>query len=1287
MPAIDAFGIRWTDSQRQALDIGSNVAVTAGAGSGKTQVLSARYLLAAEQLLSRGDYRGPESILVLTFTEKAAAEMKERIGAAISDYVHSDDFEALTYEHQERWLRFYRDLPVGEISTIHSFCARVLRQFPVESGVDPEFAIIEEYDQRQLLEDSIRGVMNDLARDMDPNLKLLLKVWSAPYLVNVLATVVLNGDRLAEWIDRYRTYPEEKLVEDQRNAVAAVVTEGFRRLATAGTSSLVDEIACCQPLRDPTGDKLEERRCSVVGLWRRCLASLQQGYIDLSEACSLVELLCRGKGEPRSFGNTGSKSVWGEVGREYLTSRLNSLAAAVSAQVRGLQFDLGPTDLMSIPMLKALAEVGHGAVQRFQMAKLHARMLDFADLEIKTRDLLRSHPEIRRDLAQRYRYVMVDEFQDTNAMQWEIIRHLCTTGDDQQYAPDKLFLVGDEKQAIYSFRGGDVATFARARRELALSAERSGTSSYRSVVFEENFRSCQRLVDSFNFLFEKLLGSGEVEDYEALFQSMVKANPKLTQDGRAEIHLVSAAEGVDRRAAEAEVVAQLAAEMMTDSAVREVADGKMPLVAILMRRMSVVKVYEGALRRHGLIFSTVKGRGFYQQQEVLDLFNLLAFLADERRDVELLGVLRSPVFALSDDEIVGILANTHGTVWERLCRNQSQAAVRCVDTLKRWLLLKDRCSVATLIRRILTDSDLYIPLAYGQRGRQRLANIEKVIALARSSDADGRSLAAFVSFLENQMDSAESEGEAEIAIESPIVLMTVHQAKGLQFPAVIVPDLSGEFNMGSDSAVYIGEIGGKVELGISAPNPDADMELSRTALRAATQHVTGVRQLAEQKRLLYVAATRAQILLAMVGQMPGESAAGRDFGELRCWCDWLERACGLRSAVEAASEPSDARDAAGELVRSAKVGPMTVAIHEFSTQQQVDQAGQVASAGQVAHAGRVTQAGQVAQTGQVAQNAAMSSEVAAGKDQERLGLLETLSALEVAPSRAPERRRTLHTRDIITLSATAVMDFTRCPRFFYLRHRLGVPEQLLAASLGLDDAQSAVAASAEASIQASIGISMGASMGARIGDIFHRLVAMEVYDADDPRVRPVVASLLPPTDLPMLETYVSNISAHLQAFESLGYSERLRKLPASARRCEVGLDVVVDSNDRYEVRFTGFIDMMVTSGLMHWRILDFKTNALNQQPTDQFTRAHLYDLQMRLYMAIAGLALNRAGRADSVDMAEIVYTSVAQMHEVEPASDTIDQLLAIAERVYANDFPRRPGSACSDCVYQSLCEF
>lgn len=216
---------------------------------------------------------------------------------------------------------------------------------------------------------------------------------------------------------------------------------------------------------------------------------------------------------------------------------MNSLAAAVSAQIRGLQYDLGPADLASIPILKALATVGDEVIGRFQAAKLQARVLDFADLEIKTRDLLRSHSEIRKTLAQRYRYVMVDEFQDTNAIQWEIIRHLCTSEHDQTFAADKLFLVGDEKQAIYSFRGGDVATFARARRELALSAEISGDLSYRSVVFEENFRSCQRLVDCFNFLFEKLLGSGEVEDYEALFQKMVKANARLTQDGRAEIHL------------------------------------------------------------------------------------------------------------------------------------------------------------------------------------------------------------------------------------------------------------------------------------------------------------------------------------------------------------------------------------------------------------------------------------------------------------------------------------------------------------------------------------------------------------------------------------------------------------------------------------------------------------------------------------------------------------------------------------------------------------------------------
>lgn len=1255
MSVLDAFGIPWTNSQLQALDMDANVAITAGAGSGKTQVLSARYMLAAERLLSGDNYRGPDGILVLTFTEKAAAEMKDRIGKAMSAYIGGEAFAQLPTRVRQCWLRFYDDLPTSEISTIHSFCSRILRRYPVESGIDPEFAVIEGDDHRQLLEDAIMDVLTHLAADMDSCLEALLKVWNASHLVRMLTTIVVRRDELAAWIKRYKSCTMHELEQYQRCVVDGVVKKALKRLNTPDNQQLVSEVLSYPAASDPAGDKLEEKRRLLAELWSACMACENNGSVNYGAVTRLLELLLTSSGEPRLFGRLGKAKVWGEGGKDYISSRLQLLAEAVASQQPGIGYSFRDADLVSVEILKALAQVGDAAIRHFQSMKNQARVLDFADLEIRTRDLLRSHPEVRAALAQHYRYVLVDEFQDTNAIQWEIIRSLCMEADSKSFFSDKLFLVGDEKQAIYSFRGGDVTTFAKARRELASSAGTAQAETYRKVVFSENFRSCKQLVDSFNVLFRRLLGTGEVPDYEAEFQEMIKANKSLTQNGCAEVHLVEVRDGIDASLAEAETVARLATSMVKNSSVEEFEGGKPPLVAILLRRMNVVKLYESALRRHGLEFSTVKGRGFFQQQEVLDLSNLLAFLSDIRRDVELFGVLRSPIFALTDEEIARIMGNCEGSVWERLCQSTMPSAVKCREALERWRLLADRCTVASLIRYVLADSGLYCPLAYGPRGRQRLANIEKLVSLARSSDSRGHGLAAFVASLERQIASEEPEGEADIAVDSPVVLMTIHQAKGLQFPAVIVPDLAGEFNLGSDSAVYAGEVNGQMELGIKAPDPDRQGELQPTALRSLIKDISRPRQLAEQKRLLYVAATRAQLMLAMVGQRPKRSIqmSAKDYYQLNSWAEWLCKALDLESIDTGA--PTLTVDSSLPALRSSvAVGPLTVVFHDVGFADDSESAQQGA---------------------EVSSETAAVSEVGSSQNRIRASLNESLEALDKLATVQPVRdisQQTVCCRETIDLSATAVMDFERCPRLFLYRHRLGIPERLLRSPL-------------DSACNGSESL-LTTAFGPKLGDLFHRLIALEIYDSDDIRIKPVVCSLLSPADLGLLDRFVTTIEEHLEAFESLGYADRLRELPASRRRCELGLDFVIESNRHYEVRFVGFIDMLVSSGATSWRVLDFKTNALHGQPVGAFTRDHLYDLQMELYMAIAGLAFEKAGRTDTVEKAEIVYTSARDRYEVDPNPGAIDRLLGIAKSVYNREFPQRPSDMCQRCVYQSICQ-
>ncbi|MBN2089027.1 UvrD-helicase domain-containing protein [candidate division KSB1 bacterium] len=632
---------------------------------------------------------------------------------------------------------------------------------------------------------------------------------------------------------------------------------------------------------------------------------------------------------------------------------------------------------------QALARVASYCLNAYREEKDKERYLDFQDLQLKVLNLIKSpkYRHILNELRQNYLYIMVDEFQDTNSLQWEIVR-LIASDLEEQLMGNRLFIVGDEKQAIYSFRGGDVSLFAKVKRELVSTNQERGTNQipflldataeigkdYQpeysqkladdhaikagEVIFSDNFRSAAKPITFFNLFFDALLGQEFYEDHEARPQRLICSGNK--RDGSVELLLVKPEdktddalqiseqlEEIDLHVKEAHLIAAKIKEVLTgdDPAyenVREQVIEKKPAIAILLNRRTKLKIYEEALRRENIDFIVVRGRGFFQRQEIVDLGNLLGFLIEPGNSIYLAGFLRSPIGHVPD-EIIYLLSRmpVGETLWEKLCRLMTQNESnpdfppaefenlkRCYQLLTRWQILSRRLVLVQFLRLVLEEGGYFASLARGNRGEQAISNIEKLLDRAREATLSSQEdLLTFVYWLNERIDYVEEEGEADvdIVLGGAVQLMTVHQSKGLEFPMVFVPDLNAYFNFGERETLHFDEVTASFsfandgsllrkthfEIGLDLPDPEKNYDPTPTLIKKIIERRNHEKVIAERKRLFYVAATRAMDHLVLVGQLKERSMRSiqefvvADLNQLNNWMDWLVKIMDLSKKVEA----------------------------------------------------------------------------------------------------------------------------------------------------------------------------------------------------------------------------------------------------------------------------------------------------------------------------------------------------------------------------------------------------
>jgi exodeoxyribonuclease-5 len=857
-------------ARRKALAIHDrSYLVEAGAGSGKTAVMAGRIALMLAEGVS------PKAIAAVTFTELAASELFIRVREFVSELsagrIPPELRVALpcglSDDHRRHLSAAVETLDEITCSTIHGFCQRLIRPYPVEADIDPgatvmdrnqadlAFAEITESWLREELDGDASGLLAEMMlQDQRKTIELVHEILGhlrahrgltvdAPETL----TPLVNAFRRA--VGDFATFMQRTKVDEAETAhIAARFSEIAQTLATAL----------------PADNRVDLVRLLLVP------------HADL----------CTGSGDFRAYRRNGK---WRDAARRAGLAkadgdRLNAAAERHYAVCRAAW-----TDLLQAAAARALADLVRlvkPVIDRFHDYKRSAALLDFDDLVFAARALLRDHEPVRRALGSRFAHVLVDEFQDTDPLQTEIFWRLC--GDlppgvedadwtSFQIRTGALFLVGDPKQAIYRFRGADVATYIRARQALLA----QDPDSVQSI--STNFRSCEPILHYVNDRFGPLLSTNNGQPGFTALNSFYPERDEGRCVAALDIAVADAegkASAERQRDGEAEAVADMCARLIGNETILDRKTGeRRPCrpgdIALLAPTGNDLWRYEEALERRGIPVATQAGKGLFRRQEIQDLIALTRVLADRRDTLALGALLRGPLVGLTEEELLDIvwaLPRQHNDpdALPRLDLRVAPASIahpNARDVIEKLQALRRSVNATTphdLLSQAIDVLRVRAILLQRHRGQaeRALANVDLYLSLSRPYAVRG--LRAFAEAMTAAWtdESKAVEGRPD-AQEEAVALYTMHAAKGLEWPIVMPLNTMTQIK-GPDSAI-VDRARGRFYCPVFGVEPTG-YEVAREAEKAELDR--------ERIRLWYVAATRACELLVLPRiDIPGRGSA------------------------------------------------------------------------------------------------------------------------------------------------------------------------------------------------------------------------------------------------------------------------------------------------------------------------------------------------------------------------------------------------------------------------------
>ena len=821
--------------------------VEAGAGSGKTSVLAGR----VAALLAAG--RPTREIAAITFTELAAGELRQRVVefvAELADGIVRADLRAAFPDgpnaQQRAALRNARD-SLDELlcTTIHGFCQRLLRPYPVEAGMDPGATVMDRADAEAMLE----NVLEDWLRTRLSGPRQPDDLLVALFVDDPVRTGALVRD-LLRWMAHHRGAP----VPDIPTRADVL---GVLRTAARDLRAFVAGAACREQETAQIADELDALMRAVPGNGTPEAEMLLHVMRLSAPACC-----AKADGGWRAYQKKTKWQAAVKASRSAVTAELlNEEAAACYTACKAAHE--AAHSYAAGRVLQRLAGELQAVLARFAETKRQAALIDFDDLMLKARDLLAANATVRAALGARYTAVLVDEFQDTDRLQSEILWRLCaaapdptTSWTDWPLRPGSLFLVGDPKQAIYRFRGADVASYVAVRDRL------TAADADARVVIGQNFRSLGRILEWVNERFEAPLKAPKQPGFDPLFTT-VTAPDGHTAVATLPVEVVDGgSDGI--RDAEAEAVAAFCARVIGALAVRG-RDGQRPCqpddIALLAPSGTELWRYERALEAVGIAVSTQAGKGFFRRQEVQDLIALTRILADARDTLALGALLRGPLVGMTEEALLdatnclpAIEAGRPGQLWlwtpledvrdvllrETLAILQSLAkGARGTTPFVLLCQAVEELQVRALLRR-----------RQDRTAERALANIDQFLEAARPYDTRG--LKAFAQAMTAQWKDAQRSMEGRPDTEQQSVsLVTMHASKGLEWPVVVPINMGGQLKSQVHAAL---DADGRLHLpvfGLRGPGAEEALQAEREELER------------ERHRIWYVAATRARDLLLL----------------------------------------------------------------------------------------------------------------------------------------------------------------------------------------------------------------------------------------------------------------------------------------------------------------------------------------------------------------------------------------------------------------------------------------
>ncbi len=919
----------WTEEQKKVIEARNcNLLVSAAAGSGKTAVLVERIL---SMIMDKSHPLDIDRLLIVTFTNAAAAEMRERIGQRIEECMEL----APEDEHLQRQSTLVHTAP---ITTIDSFCMRVLREHFDETDLDPSFRVGDEGEQRLMKSDVAEALLEDYYQEGSKEFIDFVESYSTGKsdaglidLIEKLYEFSMSGPEPEEWLWKALSQYEPESMEEWGNTEPARFLLNYIRLLNEDCIRRLERaLVLC---READGPFMYEEALRS-DLDKLTLLRGIEGYTDLGKALKAL-----------SFDRLSSKKsdAVAPEKREQVKAARNSIKDDIKSLIR-LFYSRTEHDILSDihaarQPLSMLIQLSVEFLERYKAKKREKNMIDFHDVEHIALKLLAQKEEsgkwiptkAAREYREQFAQIMIDEYQDSNLVQEIILTSISGVPEGKP----NIFMVGDVKQSIYKFRLARPELFMEKHDSYSLEG-----GAYRRIDLHKNFRSRSEVLASVNEVFRRImtrqLGNICYDDSEALYVGasfMPKPKDQSREDTVTELCLIerkaeeSRTQDFTAGELEAKVIAGRIRELTGEKGLliwdKETASYRRAcyrdIVILLRSGGSYADALLTVLTEEGIPAYAPSQSGYFTAVEVRTVLNYLRVIDNPRQDIPLAGVLRSPLGGLSGAELGELRAlYPEGCLMDAviLCVGEERAETfsateklcRFYQELARMRDIASYTPVHELIRLIIRDTgygDYSMAMPSGQKRRQ---NLEMLIEKAYAFEATSyRGLFQFLRYIEKLNKYEVDYGEAPEAgeNENAIRIMSIHKSKGLEFPIVILAGLGRRFNQQDTTEKLILH----PDMGVGADYVDyTNRTRSATLIKRILQRNLRLENLAEELRVLYVAMTRAKEKLILTGAVTDvekrlavwetEAAYQAEeplfYGVLTgasCYLDWIVPAC------------------------------------------------------------------------------------------------------------------------------------------------------------------------------------------------------------------------------------------------------------------------------------------------------------------------------------------------------------------------------------------------------------